>query len=160
MISELTVDQDKHKDSIPRLNPDDPMFHWIFRNVDFEEWSDSSEYQVLWLSGQQDRNFHQVSSYIVDLERERVSRTEHIVLFFFCSSAVSKPSAVSVFVYAPLRQALCYSPTEDKKVAIVKAFLQGILEDGHLEQYSSKGTPQNKILKKVRGLVRQRWVPE
>lgn len=152
-LSEFTVDKHKHKDSIPRLNPDDPMFHWIYRNIDFKKWSNSSEYQVLWLSGPLDRELDQVSSYIVDLEKKTSSRTEQIVLYFLCSSAARKRSAVTFFIYTLLHQILYCSPTQAKKAAIAKTFLHSlreeILENGNFEQYRSNGIPDDKPLKKL-----------
>ncbi|KAK8924411.1 hypothetical protein VCV18_004833 [Metarhizium anisopliae] len=73
------VDQDSHISAIPHPDREDPRFHWIFKNVDFKQWSYAKRSQVLCLSGRAERNISQVSSYIVDQEKKR----DHPILPLF-----------------------------------------------------------------------------
>lgn len=82
MISKFAVDQDKHMDSsISRLNPVNPMFHWVIKNIDFQTWSNSSDYQVLWLSGpleRRERSHHFIK--LQDEAKSDISRFAHSFL--------------------------------------------------------------------------------
>ena len=122
------IDQEKHKSTIPPLDCEHPMFFWIFKNIDFAEWRSASGSQVLWLSGLPERNIHQVSSYIVDQEKNKVLKTQHSILCFFCSAAIRKDSIITVFVHTLLYQTVCYSP-RDKGILIIRSFLHGLLEE-------------------------------
>jgi ankyrin repeat domain-containing protein 50 len=121
------VDQEKHKSTIPPLDCDNPMFYWILKNIDFAKWSSASCSQVLWLSGPLERNIHQILSYMVDQEKNRGSKTQHFVLYFFCSAAVKEKSIIEVFVHTLLYQIVCTSPM-DKRILIVRSFLHSLLE--------------------------------
>lgn len=122
------ADHDKHKSTIPPLDCDHPMFYWIFKNMDFAQWSSASYSQALWLSGPSERNIHQVSSYIVDQEKKRVMKTQRLVLYFFCSAPIRRGSIVAVFIRTLLSQIVCSSP-RDKGILIVRSFLR-ILHEG------------------------------
>lgn len=121
------VDQENHKSTIPPLDYDHPMFYWILKNIDFVQWSSASRPQVLWLSGPPERNIHQVSSHIVDQEKNRALETQHFVLFFFCSAVFRKELTIALVVHTLLSQIVCYSPT-DKGILIVRTFLYSLLE--------------------------------
>lgn len=119
-------DQDEHISTIPRLDRDSSMFYWIFKNMDFKQWSSATCSQVLWLSSLPERNINQVSSYIVDQEKNTTLRTDHFVLYFFCSSAIGRKSIVSDFVYTLLEQIVCCS-LMDRRVLIIRSFLHSLL---------------------------------
>lgn len=86
-------------------------------------WNTDNSSQVLWLSGPPECNIHQVSPYIVGLEKEK----KHSVLYFFCSSPARGESVTTAFVHTLLCQLLCCSPV-DKKTSIVRDFLRALLE--------------------------------
>jgi hypothetical protein len=119
------IDQEEYKSQIPCLDHDQPAFYWIFKNVDFEQWIASSS-QVLWLSGPSQCNIYQVSSHIVDCFQEQAHKTNKVVLYFFCSTAIGKESVVTVFIHTFLSQFMCCSPPE-KRMAIAKIFLHTLL---------------------------------
>jgi hypothetical protein len=119
------VDQGKHKSTIPCLDHDRPEFYWVFRNLEFKQWSDASS-QVLWLSGPPACGIHQVSSYVVDLEN-RASKTQRSVLYFFCETVREVKSNVVAFVHTLLWQLICYSPM-DKKISMARVFLHTLVE--------------------------------
>ena len=149
------VDQEDYKSTIQLLDSDDPMFYWTFRNTDFKQWNDPSCSQVLWLSGPPERNIHQVSSYIVDLEKKATLKTEHIVLYFFCSSAFGEESIVDVFVHTLLHQIVRCSPMNNK-ISIFKRFLHTLLKEAfkttiapswEKRDFNEKETPATNIHK-------------
>jgi ankyrin repeat domain-containing protein 50 len=119
------AEHDKHKSTIPPLDCDHPMFYWIFKNADFVQWSSASYSQALWLSGPPERNIHQVSSYIVDQEKNRLMNTQRLVLYFFCSAPIESRPIVAVFIRTLLSQIVCSSP-RDKRISIVKSFLRSL----------------------------------
>jgi len=134
------VDQEEHKSTIPSLDCEQPNFYWIFRNMDFEQWRSANCSQVLWLSGPPQCNIHQVSSYVVDLVKNKASETQHSVLYFFCSTASREASMeksiVTIFVHAILYQ-IIYCPPLDKKLSVVRNFLHTLID----AIFRSKQTP-------------------
>jgi ankyrin repeat domain-containing protein 50 len=125
MLSAL--DQDQHMSKILHLDPSHPMFYWIFRNIDFKKWSSAQGSQTLWLSGLPDRNIDQVSSYIVSQERSIALRADHLVLYFFCSSAIGRRADIANFAHTLLQQIVCCSPME-KRTSIIQTFLHSLLK--------------------------------
>ena len=125
MLSKL--DQDEHISTIPRLDRDHPMFYWIFKNMDFTQWSSAKCSRVLWLSGPLECNIPQVSSYIVSQEKNAALNTEHFVLYFFCSAATKTRSVAANFTHTLLNQIVCSSPM-DKRILIIRRFLYSLIE--------------------------------
>src|SRR5271155_4341300 len=126
MLSAL--DQDKYISTTRSLDCDHPMFHWIFRNIDFAQWSSANCSRVLWLSGPPECNIHQVSSYIVHQEKNTALKTDHFVLYFFCSAAIGRSSILAGFVHTLLKQIFCCSPV-DKRILIMRKFLHSLLHE-------------------------------
>ena len=153
MLSAL--DQDKYISAIPHLDRD-PMFCWIFRNMDFSQWR-SAKSQVLWLSGLPECNIHQVSSYIVDQEKDRVLKTDHFALYFFCSSATGGRPIFANFVHTLLKQIVCCSPM-DKRILVIRSFLHNLLEEAfkgnaapHWEEWEFR--EQDTLYKEVKRIL-------
>jgi hypothetical protein len=119
------ADHDKHKSTIPPLDCDHPMFYWIFKNMDFVQWNSASYSQALWLSGPPERSIHQVSSYIVDQEKNRVTNSQRLILYFFCSAPIGGRPIVAVLIRTLLSQIVCSSP-RDKRISIVRRFLHSL----------------------------------
>lgn len=118
------VNQEKYKSVIPPLDPNDPIFFWVFRNMDFKRWRDTHKSQVLWLSGPSKCNIHQVSSHVVDQEKNRAFETQSFMLYFFCSTVTigEREKTTTLFIHTLLSQ-LIYCSTPGKKILIVKRFL-------------------------------------
>ncbi|KAG9227962.1 hypothetical protein BJ875DRAFT_490517, partial [Amylocarpus encephaloides] len=140
-------DQKGHKRTIPSLDCDKPEFYWIFRNIDFQDWS-ASRSPVLWLSGPPKCNLDQISSYIVDSAKNGVPNTERCVLYFFCLAAAKEKSIVSVFVHTLLYQIICCS--RGKEALIGESFLdalKGMLEkrDAATQRPHFEGSPETKL---------------
>lgn len=120
-----SVTQEQHKSTIPLLNCDQPEFCWIFKNVDFQLWEETTNRpQTIWLYGPSECNIHQVSSHIVDQNLLKAQRT---VLYYFCSSVASEQPLISHFVRGLLYQYICYLPT-DKQKLIIGNFLRNLIK--------------------------------
>jgi ankyrin repeat domain-containing protein 50 len=137
------ADQEQHKSRIPSLSLNQPNLYWILKNADFEDWSSNTCSQVLWLSGPLKCNIDQVSSYVVDLEKEKALETQHSVLYFFCLTADTENPIVS-FTHSLLYQIVCCL-SSNEKAQTVRIFLHS-LRDAILgkEQTSNTKLPQFK----------------
>lgn len=159
------VDQEKHQSAIPSLNYDQPKWFWIFRNMDFRQWDAASCPQVLWLSGPPECDIHQVSSYIVDQEKNRTSKTQYFVLYFFCSTAARKEPIIIIFIHTLLDQIVRCSPANER-ILIVRRFLHSLLEgafkDGRTPNWESRGfnekdSPDTNIKKILNAPANELW---
>ena len=121
------VNQEEHKSRIPSLNYNQSSLYWVFRNMDFKQWSSATCSQTLWLSGPPKCSIRRVSSYVVDVEKEKASEVQRYVLYFFCSTADTRESIVVSFVHTLLYQVICYSPPNEK-AQIAKTFLCNLLD--------------------------------
>jgi hypothetical protein len=159
------VDQEMHQSTIPSLNYDHPKLFWIFRNMDFKQWNTASCPQVLWLSGPPECDIHQVSSYIVDQEKNRTLKTQHLVLYFFCSTAARKEPIVDIFIHTLLDQIVSCSPT-NKRTLIVRRFLHNLLEGTFKKEripnwerqgFNEKDSPDTNIKKILNAPANELW---
>jgi hypothetical protein len=159
------LDQEKHRSTIPSLNYDQPKLFWIFRNMDFRQWSAASGPQVLWLSGPPECDIHQVSSYIVDQEKNRTSKTQYFVLYFFCSTAARKKPIAVIFIHTLLDQIISCSST-NKRILIVRRFLHSLLEGAFKKEripnwerrgFDEKDSPDTNIKKILNAPANELW---
>lgn len=159
------IDQEKYQSTIPSLNYDQPKLFWIFRNMDFGQWSTGSYPQVLWLSGPPECDIHQVSSYIVDQEKNTTLKTQHFVLYFFCSTAARKEPIVDIFIHTLLDQIVSCSPT-NKRVLIVRRFLHSLLKGTFKKEripnwesrgFNEKDSPDTNIKKILNAPANELW---
>jgi hypothetical protein len=158
------VDQEKHRSTIPSLNYDQPKLFWIFRNMDFRKWSTAGCPQVLWLSGPPECDIHQVSSYIVDQEKNRTSKTQYLILYFFCSTAAKKEAVIVTFIHTLLDQIVRYSPA-NKRILIIRRFLHSLLErafkkgrtDWERRGFKEKDPPDTNIKKILNAPADELW---
>lgn len=162
------VDQEKHKSSIPFSECDQPKFHWIFRNLDFAHWR-SADSEVLWLSGPPKCSIEEASSHIVNLSKHNTSKTEHSVLYFFCSSVATSSQEQSfavVFIRALLLQIVSSLPNLEKKKAIIVIFLCCLVDainskelalDKEPYQFQQKDSPHQALSKVLNVSGGQHW---
>ncbi|KAF8250955.1 hypothetical protein K440DRAFT_596776 [Wilcoxina mikolae CBS 423.85] len=150
------IDQESHKSTLQTSDCDDPKLHWIFKNMDFEQWHSGGS-QVLWLSGPSECGIHHAVPHIVDLTRSEDSETRPIVLYFFCSTATNAKSVGAAFIHALLQQFTNYlSPL--KKKSVVTAFLRVLLDallsrDSDIDADLKKGcSPETTIRKTLDAL--------
>ena len=94
--------------------------------MDFERWQHTTGSEVLWLSGPAACDISDASSYIVDLGKERPSRTQHLVLYFFCSTASAKAPIAATFVSTIIHQLASRMPQLAGKV--ISVFLRTLLD--------------------------------
>ncbi|KAL6879187.1 hypothetical protein J3F83DRAFT_768457 [Trichoderma novae-zelandiae] len=149
------LEQDRRLSGIPKLELDDPLFAWIFRNMDYRSWMTTDGPPVLCLSGLPGLELSRVSSCLVG-EQKKSNRP---VLYFFCPDIVKSDlvtsqslgykdislSAALIFTY--LKQIVDLSPI-CKKILLIRKFLhealrkyfQGsILENWLSDDFSKKG---------------------
>ena len=133
--------------------------------MDFRQWNTASRPQVLWLSGPPECDIHQVSSYIVDQEKNRTSKTQHFVLYFFCSTAAGKQPIVVIFIHTLLDQIVSSSPTS-KRGLIVRRFLHSLLEGAFNKEripnwerrgFNEKDSPDTDIKKLLNAPANELW---
>jgi hypothetical protein len=120
------VDQEKHKSEIKSLSYIQSKFYWILNDVDFKQWSNATCSQVLWLSAPPKCSIDQISSYVVDMEKEKASETQHSILYFFCSTANTENPIVVSFIHSILYQIISCS-SSNEKAPIVRNFLHSLL---------------------------------
>ncbi|OPB37494.1 hypothetical protein A0O28_0044060 [Trichoderma guizhouense] len=126
----------QRKSTIPNLDPGDPRFSWVFKNLDYESWRSNDSGFVLCLSNPLAHHLSQVSSYIVDQE-EKANRP---VLYCFCSQITNgefskglqdvedqNSALASALIYTLLDQIIRLSPTE-KIVPIMRLILYDLLQ--------------------------------
>ncbi|KAF8252051.1 hypothetical protein K440DRAFT_497098, partial [Wilcoxina mikolae CBS 423.85] len=120
------IDQENHKRTIRSGYCDQPDFYWIFKNMDFEQWYNSTQHEALWISGPRECHIDHASSHIVDLAKTNAAEAFQSVMFFFCSTAAADTnSIVAAFVHTLLQQFVHNMRPEYQKIFIRK-FLQSI----------------------------------
>ncbi|OWT43043.1 ankyrin repeats (3 copies) domain-containing protein [Pochonia chlamydosporia 170] len=129
------VDQDRHMSAIPSLDPNDHMFYWIFKNMDFTQWRSAKRSQVLCLWAEPNRNISQVSSYIIGQEK----KANRLVLYFFCSAAIKSKPIVTTFVHTLIQQLVRCLP-RSKGIMIIRSFLHSLLQ----EAFQTEAVPNQK----------------
>ena len=99
--------------------------------MDFERWQHTTGSEVLWLSGPAECHISDASSYIVDLCKEKPCRTQHLVLYFFCSTASAQAPIAATFVSTIIHQLASRTPQLTGKVITVflRTLLDTILRD-------------------------------
>ena len=120
------VDQEGYKS---RKNPsscDQPNFYWIFKNMDFQRWQSTNGSEVLWLSGPAECRISDASSHIVNLVKRKPSDAQHLVLYFFCSTAPAETLIAINFVSTIIHQLVSHLPQLGGKVTTV--FLRALLD--------------------------------
>ena len=121
-----------HGDYRSRAQPssrDQAGLYWIFKNIDFEQWQYTIGSEALWVSGPAECHISDASSCIVDLLKEKPSQSQHLVLYFFCSTvpttSTRTPIAIT-FVNTIIHQLACRLPQLKEKITVV--FLGTLLD--------------------------------
>ena len=143
------TDQGEHISKTASLHRNDPKLYWIFKDIGFKDWETEDNPQVLWLFGPPDRGMADAS---LHLARERTSRTEKgLVFYFFCSTMERESSVSTTFTYSFLRHILNGSGDYQAKL-ITTTFLKSLLleifrrEPSRFEEKDTPGTTVKKIL--------------
>lgn len=119
------VDQEPHKSILPP-SPDGPEFHWVFRNIDFDTWSNSSDHPVLWLSGALRCNINQIAPLVMERERSRDCTAQGLVLHFSLETSGAVKGTVIPLIHTLLCQVI-HGSKPDQKLPIAKRFLENFL---------------------------------
>ncbi|EFY94395.2 Ankyrin repeat-containing domain protein [Metarhizium robertsii ARSEF 23] len=146
------VDRDEQTSAMPLLDRDNPMFCWIFRNIDFKEWESGKCPQVLCLCGPAQCSISQVSSYIL----RRAKKSDCRVLHFFCSAATGRQPIVAVFVHTLLAQIVRYS-TVGRGILTIRRFFHRLLleafQDGAVPHWKDRGFLEQDPPKSVKKIL-------
>ncbi|KAL6835271.1 putative kinesin [Trichoderma camerunense] len=130
-----TLEQKQQSSEVLNLDPDDPQFSWVFRNIDYKSWNSNDSPSALCLSSHEVRQLSQVTSYIVGRE-EKPNRQ---VLYFSCPQIANDRfvrsqsvqgeviTITNVLIYTLFEQMIHFSPVEKRK-PIVRNFLDGLLK--------------------------------
>jgi hypothetical protein len=94
--------------------------------LDFVEWSSRSDARILWLSGASEPCLSEISSNIIDEDKNTSSTTKDLALYFF-SETVAPPDLQIPFIHTILDQIVRCSP-EINKASIMHCFLDSLLE--------------------------------
>ena len=94
--------------------------------MDFERWHCTTGSEALWLSGPAGYHISDASSYIVDLVKEKPSRAQHLVLYFFCSTTSAQTPIAATFVSTIVHQLASRMPRLTGK--IITVFLRTLLD--------------------------------
>lgn len=118
------MDQEQHTPKVS-AGINQPKFHWVFKNLDFEHWVQSSHSEVLWLSGPPECSLDEVSSHVVQ-QGNAIFTAPRCVLYFFCSSPVNEKVPAARLIRGLLNQLICWSSTQN--MSIIQAFLYTLRE--------------------------------
>ena len=94
--------------------------------MDFERWQSTNGSEVLWLSGPAECHISDASSRIVNLVKGKPSKAQHLVLYFFCSTAPAEASIAITFVSTIIHQLVSHLPQLGGEVTSV--FLCALLD--------------------------------
>ena len=143
------TNQGKHISKTASLHRNDPKLYWIFKDIGFKDWESADSPPVLWLFGPPNRGMTDAS---LHLARERTSRTEKgLVFYFFCSTMERESSVSTTFTYSFLRHILNGSGDYQAK-SITTTFLKSLLleilrrEPSRFQEKDTPGTTVKKIL--------------
>ncbi|KAF3077394.1 hypothetical protein CFAM422_000021 [Trichoderma lentiforme] len=129
------LEQKQRSSEVLNLDPDDPQFSWVFRNIDYKTWKFNDSPSTLCLSSPQVHQLSQISSYIVGQEE----KPNRLFLYCTCSQIASNKSVkthsireedstvFNVLIYTLLEQIVHFSPVEER-LLIVRNFLNGLLQ--------------------------------
>ncbi|UPL00291.1 hypothetical protein LCI18_011225 [Fusarium solani-melongenae] len=142
-----TQDPEQHTSRVS-VDFNQPRFHWIFKNLDFKHWVQSSHSQVLWLSGPPECSLYEVSSHIVQPDNA-ILRPPRCILYFSCSLLVKEKEITARLVHRLVHQLICWSSTQ--KMSIIKAFLYTLREKlvKRREQHSERREKTLKLREKT-----------
>ncbi|KAJ4856566.1 ankyrin repeats (3 copies) domain-containing protein [Trichoderma breve] len=123
-----TIDQGECDFDHPSPDWEKPEYYWIFRNADFKKWDTGDSSRILWLTGPPECNIRKATSFILHREMEKSSKTNRLVLHFFCSAASVKGSSIAMLIRALAHQIISTS-SQTRQMSIMRKFLRTILSN-------------------------------
>lgn len=122
------IDQGEYDFDHPSPDWEKPEYYWIFRNADYKEWDAGDSSRILWLTGPPECNIRKATSFILHREIKKSSKTQRLVLHFFCSAVSVKGSSIAVLIRALAYQIVSTSP-KTRQLPIIRKFLRSILSN-------------------------------
>ncbi|KAL7782062.1 ankyrin repeat-containing domain protein [Trichoderma afarasin] len=120
------IDQGEYDFGHPSPDWEKPEYYWILRNVDYKEWDAGDSSRILWLTGPPECNIRKATSFILRREMKKSSKTQRLMLHFFCSAASVKGSSIAIFIRALAYQIVSTSP-QTRQMPTIRKFLRSIL---------------------------------
>ncbi|KAL7801863.1 putative kinesin [Trichoderma afarasin] len=154
------LDQKQQTSDIRTLDPNDPEFSWVFRNLDYKTWESDDGPSALCLSSPRVHQLSRVSSYIV-CQEEKPNR---LVLYCACPQIASNKFVetqsvreediiiINVLICTILEQIVHLSPIEER-LLILRNFVDGLLQKSFksktTQNWVRHGFNQKNILKSM-----------
>ncbi|KAL7945324.1 putative kinesin [Trichoderma barbatum] len=134
------VERSQNTPAIPTLDPNDPKFSWLLRNIDYKTWKSNDGPVTLCLASSLAYQLSQVSSYIVGQNKN----TNCPVIYFFCShreniefdtgqSAKQNMPLANILICTLFGQIVYLSPRE-KGVLVMRTFIKGLLQKAFVKK--------------------------
>lgn len=125
LLTLLPVRGYTHPESlITSRNYNDSKYHWVLRNIDFNQWRSKEDPRVLYLTGQSSKgNLNKLLSYTIGKEKA----AGYSVLSVLCSTLGCMPN-VTTFLYIFLLE-LMHSYRETERTPIIRSFMGKLLEN-------------------------------
>lgn len=147
------------------LDPDEPQFSWVFRNIDYESWKSNESPSALCLSKLQAHHLSQIASYIVSREE----KPNRLVLYCACSQIANSKcinthslrgegiTIINALICTLLEKIVLLSPIE-KRVLIMRNFLQGLLQKSFekkpTQDWIGHGFNEKNLLRSLQSFLR------
>ena len=107
-----------YKSQIPALDPEDPKYYWITKNIDFKEWWNGDSFRTLRLSGAPTGEMLKISSYIIGMAGP---------VLYFCCPAAPKHQVWKICIQALLHQIL--KPlSHPEQIQAIKDFVHRLVD--------------------------------
>jgi len=146
LSGQLTVvGQDEYRSKISPFDSNEPNSFWITRNIDFAQWKSADPPRALLLSAPYGYGTMEFCSHIIGRAKEKASRTNGSVLYFFCSSA--KKSRRSTNLIHTLLHQVIFCSNDGKSNSIAAAFLNALVDGHQLQDFREDDTPEKTVQK-------------
>jgi hypothetical protein len=107
-----------YKSQIPALDPEDPKYYWITKNIDFYEWWNGDSFRTLRLSGAPEGEMLKISSYVIGIAGPAL---------YFCCPVAPKHPVWEICVQALLHQIL--KPLSHlEQIQAIKDFVRPLID--------------------------------
>jgi hypothetical protein len=114
----LAEHDQEYKSQIPALDPEDPKYYWITKNIDFKEWWNGDSFRTLRLSGAPIGEMLKISSYIIQMAGP---------VLYFCCPATRKHQVWKTCIQALLHQML--KPlSHPEQIQAIKGFVHQLVD--------------------------------
>ncbi|PTB69385.1 hypothetical protein BBK36DRAFT_1111668 [Trichoderma citrinoviride] len=157
--------QEQRLPEVPKLDPDDPLFAWVFSNMDYRSWMSADGPPVLCLLAPPGLQISRASSCVVEQQK----KSNRLVLSFSCPNIVRSAHVTSqsfaygdislsaALIYTFLKQIVHFSPI-CKKILIIRTFfnelLQKIFQNESIQKWLNDGFHRKGSFKGLQELLR------